>query len=205
MNDKFSEYKKKLEELVQKVNEASREKAYQKVVLLKDEIEHLESELEVKIKDLQSNHKKKQQQLDELIQKISEASGEKDFEKAAQLTEDAANSEEQIAKLQSEISESKEQIAQMQPKLDELKEHIARLRPQFLEAEINFEIGRSNFVRAVMLAEQHQYPQEKVRYLQELALRQYAFEFHNTPGLQKLIQWYGFSKAEVEEILNKGS
>lgn len=54
-----------------------------------------------------------------------------------------------------------------------------------------------------MLAQQHKSPQDKVRYLQRLALKQYASEYCNAQGLHNLIQEYGFSKAEVKRILKE--
>jgi len=71
------------------------------------------------------------------------------------------------------------------------------------EENIRSEIARHNFVRAVMLAQQHEYPQDKVQYLQKLALKQYASEYRNVQGLHKLMQEYGFSEAEVEQILKE--
>ena len=171
MNEEFSEYQQKLEGLIQKVNEASREKDYQRVVLLKDDIEKLlKSELETKINALRSEYEQKQQEHEGLIQKVNEASREKDYQKAAQLKDkahllepDLAELKEQEAQKKLELTKLEEQITRRQSKLVESKEHIVQLQPQFLEAEINFEIGRRNFVRAVMLAEQHQYPPEFVQ------------------------------------------
>ena len=86
-------------------------------------------------------------------------------------------------------------------KATRLAEEAERKR---LEAEIDFEIGRGNFVRAAMLADQHQYPLERVRDLQEMALKRYAFVYHNPQGLQKLIQWYGLSESDVKRVLEEG-
>ena len=80
---------------------------------------------------------------------------------------------------------------------------IATKEAKSPEEDIRFEIARHNFVRAVMLAQQHEYPQDKVQYLQRLALKQYASEYRNAQGLSNLIQEYGFSKAEVERILKE--
>ena len=71
------------------------------------------------------------------------------------------------------------------------------------EEDIRFEIGRQNFVRAAMLAQQHQRPHDEVRHLQELALKKYAFEYRNHPGLRKLMQEYELSEADLERILGK--
>jgi len=71
------------------------------------------------------------------------------------------------------------------------------------EEEIRFEIGRRNFVRAAMLAQQHQHPHDEVRHLQELALKKYAFEYGNYIGLRILMQEYELSEADLERILGK--
>jgi len=132
-----------------------------------------------------SEYQQKQERLDMLIRDAETASKEQDYERAAQLTEEAG-------RLRSELDKLEEQSG-----LSQLREHIP-------EAEIDFEIGRRNFVRAAMLAEQHQYPLEKVRYLQELALKQYACEYRNAQGLQKLIREYGFSKSDVVRVMDEG-
>ena len=80
---------------------------------------------------------------------------------------------------------------------------IATKEAKSPEEDIRFEIARHNFVRAVMLAQQHEYPRDKVQYLQRLALKQYANEYRNVQGLHKLMQEYGFSEAEVEQILKE--
>ena len=80
---------------------------------------------------------------------------------------------------------------------------IAAEESRFLEEDIQFEIGRRNFVRAAMLAQQHQHPQDEVHYLQGLALKKYAFEYQNYPGLRKLMQEYKLSEADLERILGK--
>jgi len=82
---------------------------------------------------------------------------------------------------------------------------IAAEEASFQDEDIQVEIGRHNFVRAVMLAQQHDYPRDKVRYLQELALKKYAFEYRNYPGLRKLMREYELSEADLKRILGKGS
>ena len=71
------------------------------------------------------------------------------------------------------------------------------------EEDIQFEIGRRNFVRAAMLAQQHKHSPAEVRRLQELALQKYAFEYVNYPGLRSLMQEYELSEADLEQILGK--
>jgi hypothetical protein len=68
---------------------------------------------------------------------------------------------------------------------------------------LQVEINRRNFVRAVMLAEKGQCPQEEIRRLQELALKQMACEYRNAVALRKLAQEWGFSRTEMEGLLMK--
>jgi hypothetical protein len=68
---------------------------------------------------------------------------------------------------------------------------------------LQVEINRRNFVRAVMLAEKGQCPQEEIRHLQELALKQMACEYRNAIALRNLVQEWGFSRAELEGLLMK--
>ena len=124
-------------------------------------------------------HQQQQERLDILDQKAETASKERDYERAAQLTEEA------------------ERLRSERAKPEEQKQHI-------LEEEIEFEIGRRNFVRAAMLVKQHHCQQEKLRSLQELALKQYACEYRNAQGLQELIREYGFSKSDVIRIVEEG-
>jgi len=72
-----------------------------------------------------------------------------------------------------------------------------------LKEDIQVEIGRRNFVRAVMLCKKGQCPQETIRHLQELALKQTACEYRNAVALRNLAQEWGFSRVEVEGILMK--
>jgi chromosome segregation ATPase len=214
MNDEFSEYQLKRERLamlVQEAETASAKKDYEKAAQLKEEILQLRNELEAKVHELEVEYQGRQHKLDQLSQEKDKASREESYEKAAQLTDEAGLTkvdlnrlEEQIRQLHTERTQLNEQIEPTQRSLAESERHIAQPQTQLLEAEMDFEIGRRNFVRAVMLAEQHQLPEDKVHYLQELALKQYACEYRNAQGLQKLIQWYRFSKAEAKRIIYEG-
>jgi len=71
-----------------------------------------------------------------------------------------------------------------------------------LEDEIQFEISRRNCVRAVVLAEKRAtIPQNEIWRLKELALRQYASDYRNLPGFNKLVQDWEIPRTEVERIL----
>lgn len=193
MNDEFNGYQQeqeRLDMLIQEEETAAKEKDYKKAAELKRKIMQLRDELRTKVNELPSTGQQEKGRLERLTQEANIASNEEDYEKAAQL-------KEEIGRLRPELAGPEEQSEQLQTASPESKEHIA-------EAEIDFEIGRRNFVRAVMLAEQHQYPKEKVRHLQELALKQYALDYRNRQGLQKLIQWYGFSESEVRRVIDEG-
>ena len=69
--------------------------------------------------------------------------------------------------------------------------------------DIQVEINRRNFVRAVALAQQYQRSQDEIRHLQELALKQMACEYRNAIALRNLAQGWGFSRAELEALLMK--
>lgn len=79
---------------------------------------------------------------------------------------------------------------------------LARVR-EAVPRDIEFELRRRNYVRAVMLAQQNQYPQEKIRHFQELALRQYASDYRNLPGFRVLVKEWEIPQNEVKRILEQ--
>jgi len=86
--------------------------------------------------------------------------------------------------------------------------HEEALKAWAVEDDIEFQITRRNvlqrnYVRAVMLAQQQTYFETITRYLQELALKQYASVFRNLPGFRRLVEEYEIPKDEVERILNE--
>ncbi|MCD6390971.1 MAG: hypothetical protein J7L92_03105 [Dehalococcoidia bacterium] len=72
-----------------------------------------------------------------------------------------------------------------------------------LGEDIQIEISRRNFVRAVMLAPKSQCPQDKIRHLQKLALKQAACEHRNAIALRSLAKEWRCSRAELEGLLMK--
>jgi len=62
-------------------------------------------------------------------------------------------------------------------------------------------IDGSNYVRAEMLARQHNLSLDVVTHLRELAVFQYMVDFENTPGLLRLREDFGFSRDEALRIL----
>ena len=79
---------------------------------------------------------------------------------------------------------------------------LARIR-ETVPSDIESELGRRNYVRAVMLARQNNYPQEKIRHFQELALRQYASDYRNLPGFRVLVKEWEIPQNEVKKILEQ--
>ena len=70
-----------------------------------------------------------------------------------------------------------------------------------LEEALQAEIARKNFVRAATLAQELQHPQAEVCHLQELALKQMACEYRNAIATRKLAQEWGFSRTDLESLL----
>ncbi len=69
-----------------------------------------------------------------------------------------------------------------------------------LQECIREEDERLNFVRAEMLARQFNLPSDTITRLREMAILQYVIDFKNGPALQKLIEDFSLSPAEVERI-----
>ncbi len=69
--------------------------------------------------------------------------------------------------------------------------------------ELEEEIQRGRYVRAVELARSLNIPPEKLRGLQEKALWHMAAVCRNRPGTKKLADNYKISKSELKEILDK--
>lgn len=77
---------------------------------------------------------------------------------------------------------------------------INMIREEVL-TDIEFEKEHHNYVRAVLLAQKHHCSTDSIRNLQELAIRQYASEYRNLPGLRNLIRDWEIPKDQVESIL----
>jgi len=72
-----------------------------------------------------------------------------------------------------------------------------------LGEDIQDEINRRNSVRAAMLTQKGQCPQDKIRYLQALAPKQMTCEYGNAIALRNLAQEWGLSRVELEDLLMK--
>ncbi|MFO7740325.1 MAG: hypothetical protein R6V46_17740 [Desulfatiglandaceae bacterium] len=67
--------------------------------------------------------------------------------------------------------------------------------------ELQTEIKRGNFSRAVLLAESTGLPEAEIRELRMNALWRISAVFRNAPGTRRLAHQYGFSKKDVSEFL----
>jgi len=198
-----------LRRLTQEATRASAGGDFEKAAKLRQEILQFRNELETKLSRLQVAYQRKQHELEQVTQETARASRENDYENAAQLANqteqpkgEIATLGEQIKRLSAELTPLEEQIELRQLILNEADVQTAQT--QLSQSEIDIEIGRRNFVRAVMLAQQQRLPEEDVRRLQELALEQYACEYRNAQGLQKLIEWYRLSKSEARRVIYEG-
>lgn len=63
------------------------------------------------------------------------------------------------------------------------------------------EIAQKNYVLAVMLAQKLGHPENEIRLLKELALKQMACEYRNGIAARDLAKEWGFSKSELENLL----
>lgn len=186
------EKRTRLKHLAEELRAASEEMDFDRVARLKNQMLQLEDELRLDVDQKVGAAEQEQDRSSEPPQDPVVASMERDYDKAAQLVEHELKQES----WESTAQERDERVASEQ--------HSTELPAQSPEAEIDFEISRRNFVRAVMLMEQCRYPAEQVRHFQERALRQYAFEYRNPQGLQWLIQSYGFSESDVRRVMEEG-
>lgn len=75
--------------------------------------------------------------------------------------------------------------------------------PTGTKDELEHEVSRRNYVRAVTLAEkQDGVTTEETQRLKELALKQYLTEFRNLEGFGKLVEEWNLSRREVSEVLS---
>ena len=61
-------------------------------------------------------------------------------------------------------------------------------------------ISKVNFVRAEMLAMQHNLSSDVITHLREMAILQFVIDYKNGPGLRKLTENFSLSPAEVGRI-----
>lgn len=70
-----------------------------------------------------------------------------------------------------------------------------------LEASLREHIERGNYAAAVSIAEQLQEPKERIKELQEAALKQYITEYRNAQGAIAMAQEFRFTDEEIDRIL----
>jgi hypothetical protein len=70
-----------------------------------------------------------------------------------------------------------------------------------VEESLQKALDQKNYVLAVILAQKAGYPESEIRHLQEMALKQMAFDYRNGFAVRKLAGEWDFSKAELEPIL----
>jgi hypothetical protein len=58
-----------------------------------------------------------------------------------------------------------------------------------------------NFVRAEMLARQHNLPSETIIQIQEMTVLQYLIDYKNIPGLAKVMDLYKMTPMELDRIV----
>jgi hypothetical protein len=70
-----------------------------------------------------------------------------------------------------------------------------------LEASLREQIEQRNYAAAVSLAERLEEPKERVKELQEAAIKQYITEYRNAQGAVALAQQFRFTDDEVDRLL----
>ncbi|MFB0505095.1 MAG: hypothetical protein ACETWT_00025 [Thermodesulfobacteriota bacterium] len=70
-----------------------------------------------------------------------------------------------------------------------------------LEASLREHIERRNYAAAASMAERLEEPKEKIKELQEVAIKQYITEYRNAPGAIALAQEFRFTDDEIDRIL----
>ncbi len=72
-----------------------------------------------------------------------------------------------------------------------------------LPDQLKEEIARKQYTRAALLAASLELPEQEVKDLRLKALWQMSAVSRNLPGTKNLAEQYGYSKAEVGELLRK--
>ena len=69
------------------------------------------------------------------------------------------------------------------------------------EALLREQIERRNYAVAVSMAERLEEPKERIKELQEAAIKQHITEYRNAPGAIALIQGFRFTDDEIDRLL----
>ncbi|UCD71815.1 MAG: hypothetical protein JSW70_02140 [Syntrophobacterales bacterium] len=70
-----------------------------------------------------------------------------------------------------------------------------------LEASLREQIEQRNFTAAASMAERIEEPAERIKELQEAAIKQYITEYRNAQGVMALAQQYQFTDDEIDRLL----
>jgi len=73
-----------------------------------------------------------------------------------------------------------------------------------LQTILEKQIEEKRYLAAIKLAQALSLPEEKIRILQESALKQMALEYRNAVAVQNLAREWGLAKADLEKLLNAG-
>jgi hypothetical protein len=85
----------------------------------------------------------------------------------------------------------------------EIKENALQEKTR-LEEILQKKIEDKNYLSAIKLAQTLKLPQEKIRNLQDLALKQMAFEYRNAVAVRNLAREWEISKTELESLIKAG-
>ncbi len=69
-----------------------------------------------------------------------------------------------------------------------------------LEASLSEHIERRNYAAAASIAQQLAEPQERIKELQEAAIKQYITEYRNARGAIALVQEFRFADDEIDRL-----
>jgi predicted transcriptional regulator len=69
------------------------------------------------------------------------------------------------------------------------------------EDSLEEQVERRNYVAAVPIAQRLGEPQERIRELQQAAIKQYITEYRNVPGTMALLERFQFADDELDRLL----
>ena len=117
--------------------------------------------------------------------------------------------EQTIGNLKTELSDASDadefiKAAEIKEKILQLEEEHETLLQKLRTADVQLEIEANNLVRAVLLTQRYRCDENNIRNIQESAVKQYAFDYRNAQGLNRLIKEWELSKDDVIKILKEG-
>jgi DNA invertase Pin-like site-specific DNA recombinase len=123
------------------------------------------------------------------------------------ITEDVSNSElgkviSYIRSFASKLEAEKIRERTMWGNEANIKEEIDKILDMFDDADILNELEGPNYVRAAALAQKHEYPQYKIRWIQSHAIKEFLVS-KNYQGLSTLIREYQLLPADLKHCLEE--